>query len=299
MDAWLQEGLRFLMGLRIEAIDQVFHAAGPSCFLLRGLNGSGTLAGSIRPSRDLSGRKYPFFVAAEADPVSVSGMSAQDVPFSLERLFSVSSSLVDDAVDGRLDTGSLDEQLAAHGNRIEPEQRGWQGAAAGKPDVTFGTLCAAIWGSFRDTRKYAAFRNLLDVLVPVRAGGRAIPGYGLQFPLADGELLPLSVGFWLDVCSRLSGDSARNPSVIWNVRSTTSGVKPSLYVIYNRAPASAILQILQHPMDLDNLFRVDSPGAGSAAEMVLSIPERVGRLIETEEMPLHGFAQTLEAACLD
>ena len=113
-------------------------------------------------------------------------------------------------------------------------------------------------------------------------------------PLIEGDLLTASVIFWLEVCTRLLAEPLLTPTLIWNTQAGYDGLSPYLYVNFSRIPASGIIHILQIPMDLESLFRVDTLGSRRAEEIVLSIPEDYGRLIETEEISLRQFLEALD-----
>ncbi|GMQ82912.1 MAG: hypothetical protein BMS9Abin05_2379 [Rhodothermia bacterium] len=293
MDEWIQEGLRFVQSRHVENFEHIYDTAGPSCFLFHNLDGSGPLVGTIRPSRDLSGRKYPFFAALQFEPGGLARIPVSRLVDQFSDLFESTRSMVDDAVEGRVSTADLDEVIHQQAKLIFPSNNGSPDGVTVLDKISFSEFCTKLWDTFQDSRKYVAFKNLLDIFLPLKGRGQPRLGYGLQFPLIEGDLLIASVIFWLEVCLRLIASPDLEPTLIWNIRRGSDGAAPSLYINFSKTPASGIVQILQLSLDLENLFRVDTLGTRDAAEIVLSIPERYGRLIETEEISLLQFLDSL------
>jgi hypothetical protein len=77
------------------------------------------------------------------------------------------------------------------------------------------------------------------------------------------------------------------------MREGFEGRPPSLYVNFSALPASGLLHIFQVPLDLENLFPVESAGSRRASDIALSIPSHYGRLIETESISLLRFLRAL------
>lgn len=294
-DDWIQGGLRLAAAKQYADFERSYDSAGPSCFLYQPSAGSSPLVGAIRPSRDRAGRKYPFFIAAEPQSFDMQGAPTAALPFRFAPLFDNAVSLIDDAIEARITSEQLTDQIQTSSQIELPQQNSSEAYAASLREITFGDFCRKIWGTFFDTRKYAAFKNLLDLLLPLKGKGHPQFSYGLQFPLAEGTLLSASVSFWLEACARLLSLPLVRPTLFWNVRNGTDGSTPSLFVYFSQVPSSAFMHIAQLDIDIDTLYVIDGAGNRNPTELVLSIPEHYGRLIESEGLSLWKVLQGLES----
>jgi len=281
-DDWIQGGLRTAASPQYAEFNQAYASAGTSCFVFRPAGGHGALVGAIRPSRDQAGRNYPFFVATPVDEV------ARLEEYGL--FFDRAAELVSSAVESRLNTEQLNEQL-----QNSPIHMGPGGAGSDLSQVSFGTLCEQLWGSFFDSRKYATFKNLLDLLLPMRGKGQPVFSYGLKFPIADGDLQKTSIRFWLDTCSALLDLPGFKSSMVWNLGDGHGSSDSYLYVYFSRVPATGLFGIAQLDIDVNDLYAIDSLQNRNPAELALSIPEQFGRLIEAENLSLAEVTQGFRA----
>ncbi len=295
LDDWIQHGLRLAAAKKYDDFDRAYDSAGPSCFLFRPSGGFSPLVGAIRPSRDRAGRKYPFFIAAGPESVDRPGAPTAAFPFRFAPLFESAISLIDDAIDARMTTEQLTEQIQARSQILLQHRDNPDAYATELGRISFGDFCTRIWGTFFDTRKYAAFKNLLDLLLPLKGRGHPRFSYGLQFPLAGGNMVNSSVSFWLEACARILSVPQLQPTLIWNIRSGTSGSAPSLFVYFSPVPPSGFMHITQLDVDFDTLYAIDAIGNRNPAELALSIPEQYGRLIESEDISLWDVLLGLEA----
>jgi len=196
-------------------------------------------------------------------------------------------------VEGRLDTDGLDAGMDALDDIVIQPVQGSETADDSFSSTTFRELCRGLWDGFSDTRKYAAFKHLLDALLPERGKGAPSLAYGLQFPVARGPLAETSVLFWLEVTSRLLAQRDLAASLFWSLGASETQAGPSLYVYFDRVPASGFTALLQSHEDVDSLYRIEAVGRENAALMALSIPEQYGRLIENGDLALNEFLTAL------
>ncbi len=110
-DAWVQKGIVEAQKQLGPDLVSAFEKAKTTCFFFDAPNAPHVLAGALRPSRDRTGRRYPFLVAVEVEKQRVEGRRIPGWPDRYERFFRAAAGLVDDAVDGRLDDGDLEEGL--------------------------------------------------------------------------------------------------------------------------------------------------------------------------------------------
>ncbi|MBT8399508.1 MAG: type VI secretion system-associated protein TagF [Rhodothermia bacterium] len=294
IDRWIQSGLIAAQQKNADTLIESYDAAGASNFVFWSDDHANVLVGALRPSRDSSGRRFPFFVATEWAQPNLRLSPIAQLPFSFKSFFDLTSTIVNDVVDGRLQIADLLQQLE---DTTAPIYKGFEPSRAYGDvlqEIGFKEFCEQSWGSFEDVRKYALFKNLFDLLLPLR--GKCPPplGLGIVFPLCeDPRLVRAGVSFWLESCQRITGCPQTYPMLIWSRSGAPFGAAPSLYVNMAKAPASAFLQTLRVPTACDDVFLLEDLGGRSAAEVALSIPALYGSLIESEGLSLLDFVQRL------
>lgn len=293
LDAWIQNGLRTL-GQRIDGgLDGAFDNAGSSGFVLRHLDAPGPVLGTIRPSRDASGRTYPFFVLLQLDDAGADRASSIRMAREHAVFFASSVRAVDAAVSGEMDTSDLDNWMLENAGRFATGSTQTSNGDARFDSIRFSALCERLWGSFESDRKLAVFHNLWSVFEPLRDPDRPMPGYGVQIPLANEELLIPSVAFWLSVCHRLMGRPGPAPSLIWNIHRARNGNPPLLYVNFSKLPSSGMAHILQVDLDLEDVFRTDLTRGRDAADIRSGMDASIIRLVDDDRLTLREVVDSI------
>jgi hypothetical protein len=154
---------------------------------------------------------------------------------------------------------------------------------------TLGTLFGQIWDSFSDTRKYAAFRNLIDLFGPLTGGQQPQFTYALRFPIASGKHAFPSMNFWMELCSIFARTAFTSVSFFCNFDDgdmQQEQTNPFLYVYFGQVPATGMFGLARYLADVESIYAIDSVGNRNPAELVLSIPAAIGRIIEDEHLTL-------------
>jgi type VI secretion system ImpM family protein len=180
LEEWIQVGLAALRdadGPLAEDYDegppvQFLHPAG--------------LAGAMRPSRDASGRRYPFVVFFPWRP----GVDAWLGPLRCARALGDAEAAAEDAP-----RASDLEAIAALLKQIAPAEQ--RDARANYGRFLGAARAAALGGTLEDK-----LARLADACTPIRKAGTTSAGLTLRFPLANAEP-HASACFWLDVLLRL------------------------------------------------------------------------------------------------
>ena len=234
----------------------------------RGAAPTAPLVGALCPSRDRSGRRYPFLVAAEAaGPCSAAEAAGRFGPF-----LDAAAALAADAAAGRVDHYTLVERVAAV-DAVPPSR---SGAALRRPLRAFG---GAVWGDFEDARKYVLFHNLLDVMRGAEDGLRFPLG---ATPAADAEV-------WLALVERLAGGAVSSFALYAGGPVVGS---PNL-LAYTGAPhPCALLHLLVPGTDADGVVELEGRGADGVAA-ALALPPDVGALIEDGDLALGDLVDRL------
>ena len=226
------------------------------------------LVGALCPSRDRSGRRYPFIVAAEAPGLD----SAAEAAGRLEPFLDAAAALAADAAAGGLDHYTLVERVAA----VDAAPPAPRSGALRRPLRAFG---GAVWGDFEDARKYVLFRNLLDVMRGAEDGLRFPLG---ATPAADAEV-------WLALVERLAGGAVSSFALYAGGPVVGS---PNL-LAYTGAPhPCALLHLLVPGTDADGVVELEGRGA-DGVEAALALPPDVGALIEDGDLALADLVDRL------
>ncbi len=291
LDEWLREGL-YLAKTRLGRQFEAAYDSTPSYrFLFAPEESQSNIIGVLRPSRDRSRRTFPFLIAAESEisPSEPSKFAQITVSFAsfLDQADQLSKTIVEGSV-GHREVGDRLEQSGL-ATAAEGSANAYEGFLRG---TTLGTWCQQHWGYFDDSRKYLLFRNLLDLLEPLK--GIVPSGFtlGLKFPLGAESSPELSVAFWMQVCSRLLGISISTPVCFWTAGGpeTTRGF---LIVFFGLPPARALADLLPVESPGDYVCDLETMNDTSAAEAVLAIPSSIGALLESEHLSLRDFLSGL------
>lgn len=236
LDAWLQRGVLHAQRAAGRALDQASDEAPATAFVFDPPAGAHILAGALRPSRDLSGRRFPFVVAVEVPRNRVEGRRLPCWPARYQAFFAEAVALVTDAVGDALPPDALPERLRQLRARfdatsflVDYEYRLRQQAAAAVWD--------RIWGGRVDGRPDAVLHWLAGAFR--RAGGRP-PAEPLRLPLpvAPDPLAPMlgnATSFWLEAYWRHLGRPPDRACFFWQTSAEAPG---HLFIAADVPPAA-------------------------------------------------------------
>lgn len=288
MDEWFQKGL-FMARTQLRGnLDSAYDTAGAYAFHFD--TGTGALVGVLRPSRDRVGRKFPFLVAKEME--SLSGTDLSTVPVRFNDFCNQASSLVREATAGQVDYHRLSEHVNSLNLRIGIEDEASIVQYLRQTSLT--SFWTRLWGHPQDTRKYLVFKNLLDILAPLRNGIPAGYPLALRFPLVqDGQSRAYDVYAWLEICFRLLGHREIQPSFFWSRSEPDSTNRPQLLLTLRTPSPKALSLLLADDLGNDVLCDLEHLGEQSAANAALSIPAQYGALLEDEHISVWEFIERL------
>ncbi|WP_420457113.1 type VI secretion system-associated protein TagF [Rubrivirga sp.] len=266
-DEWV--GRAVFEGRRRPGFDPAYDAGAMVRFVYAPPRAAVPLVGALCPSRDRSGRRYPFIVAAEAPGLT----AASDVPARLAPFLDAAAAVASDAAAGRLDHYALVERLVEVD--AAPALPAGQGLAR-----RLGAFGGDLWGDFDDARKYVLFRNLHDVM----RGDED----GLRFPLGTAPAADAHV--WLAVVERLAEVS---PSVFAVYEGGPAVGSPNLLAYTGPPHANALLHLFVPGSDADGVVELEGRGAEDGARAALALPATLGTLIEDGSLPLRDFLARL------
>ena len=251
------------------------------------------LLGVLRPSRDKSGRTYPFLVTCELPADALMVRHLPHLPVRATSFYKAAEAVVARATAGDIPY----EEIPTVVEEMEPK-------VALRPTVprehrrylkneTLGTYLEAIFGHFDGSEKYRLFSNLLDVLLPLQNGTPIHLNYGLEFPLHPNSERRIDVAsFWLDLVLRILDYPPIHPSVFWT--EPEDKAESSRMDLFLDAPEpTSLFGILAPSRANGQLYLLRVEGEKSPADAALSIPERYGTLLDNEQIRLWDFLRRL------
>ena len=299
LERWFQEGLYNLQArLRQHSLNGAYDHAPTLRYIFCPTASSTLLLGALCMSRDESGRRYPFTVASEVDRNHLPLRHISLLPLFEATFLKEASGLVKEAARGALLRETLPERLGALASSACGDiSRGDMAAMASAEetleryfqDTTFRAFAERIWGDFEDSRKYLVLRNLLVALKPVR---RAVPArfsLGLRFPLGGRETAAQDASFWIKLSLRVLEATNATPTFFWNDAVDGAKNAGTLLLFFRPPPPRAFTQLLPVRLQSDNICELERAGREDAARVVLSLPDRYGRLLESETVTLQAF----------
>lgn len=255
LDRWAGSGVELLA--QDPDWKQLYDTAAPLHFAFLGSRSRLAVAGHFHPSRDATGRRFPFLAASRLEvsqPLAFIGRS----PLALARLWAGLARLSRQAVQAD-DAGDALRELTE--SRIEVN---------GDPAVY-----AAPFNDFLDMQDIGTLQALLRdsgharlqlrwtlpalglLLQPLLSGGATQIDKALSLPLPrDALYRPLVAAFWLDL---LAGFTARADFeiAVLVVEGRPAGGAPQLVVGFNGADGRLLQAVLDPRIAAEQIIRVD------------------------------------------
>lgn len=289
-DEWVQQGIVEARRQLGPGLDAAFEAAGAWCFFVEVPNTPHALVGALRPSRDRSGRRYPFLVAVEVEKRQLDGRRIPSWPDRYDTFYRTAAALVDDAVDGRLASDALGPALqrlrAVYDRTPFPVDYEFRLRQATSRD-----LWARTWGDAEDGRKYVVVKNLTEALGRPSHGRSAKLTAALHFPLPQPPC-GLDVSFWLEACWRLLGTTPDAPACFWSLASDREA---GLLVASAPLPPGVFVHLLAADRRDGAVRSLADADGQPAALAALALPARYGTLLEDDGVSLHTFLHRMSS----
>lgn len=208
------------------------------------------LTGVMSPSRDQSGRLFPFSVFAQAR--STGGSYPAPLPALLDPFLRRASALT--STEWK-DLPSLQGAVASVGQSsgVEPPPLATDALLA---HVTLGSFARSLSGDGAESPAVRVAANLLEVAH--RTG--SVPSYGLRFRLPqDPDAWMPAFVFWLELCRVVFRGASRPPFLLWN---EPSKERPEVLDLYYQPPGPiAFLHLLEPALDSETLYPVEQAEA--------------------------------------
>ena len=291
-DEWVQKGLYQARQQRRRELEAVYDDAPAIRFVFNAQGGTHPLLGTMKPSRDRSGRTYPFTVSVEAaHALDADGL--RYAPVQARALFDDADQIVQAATAGTLShrdvidrVRQLEPSLSVSATRPSAYDRYLQ-------EQTMASFWTQLFGHFGDGRKYRLIDNMLTILNPLRGRPATPLAYGLQFPLGSEESSTYNVCFWLELCMQLLDHPSVEPTIFWQEEAPQASASPFLLLFMQPPRPRVFFQLLNATAEDDNICNLARMGDQSGAEAALSIPTQYGEMLEDETLSLHDFLHRL------
>lgn len=253
LERWLQEGVNLTHARYGDRADAMLRAMPRVRFHFWRNSPEHGLTGVMGPSRDQSGRLFPFAVYAHARSSGAgypAPLAALLDPF-LRRASAVTLSAWTDMPSLSAAVSSL-----AQPSPLDPPAIA---AEVVLDSVSLGAFAASLSGSGAVNPAIRVATNLLEV-----AHRTAVPVYGLRFRLPEGvEAWGPALIFWLELCRAIFRNVGRPPFLLWNEPS--EGRVEVLDVYYQPPGPLAFLHLLDPTLDSEGLYPVEAEEARTLA----------------------------------
>jgi len=251
MDDWLRQGMFHARTQLSGEWDRAFTSGPAHAFVFAPESAGRFMVGHIRPSHDKSNRRYPFFISLLVDRARFGDDKAFLVPVVFREFLEAADGLVSKALDG-MEFPLLVEatervrvplalDLEAVSRRHETYLR----------ETRLEQLFASTLGEGAGKRKYLLFKNLMEILVPLRRYGLSRFTMGLRFPAAgtDDEVAH-QASFWVQLAARIAGAGGVQPVLFWTAR----GDAARSVLMFLRPPSARyFLQLLRPDLPSDGI----------------------------------------------
>jgi len=261
-DQWLQQGMYHARNELRGDWESSYRDAPAYQFVFFPENSESLLLGVLHPSHDRSERTYPFIVCLQIDR-RLSTNRLPLIPMLFESFLDGATQLVEDARQNL----SL-QQIAERTEALRaPVDRDYAGVvreyetslAAMSPDG----LRECLWPSNGNERASRVFKNLIDILVPLRGHNAARLALGLRFPLpSDVARRSFTASFWLLAACASMGVNWPRPFFFWTAPSSRLQSAAAFLFLFLRQPsATSVLSMLRPDLVSDAICAVDVDGA--------------------------------------
>jgi type VI secretion system ImpM family protein len=293
LDDWLQRGLHHAKTRQPRAFERAFDDALACCFFFSPREVPGALIGVMQPSRDRSGRRYPFLIALDAGGRQFRARQLAHVPVQMGAFFERAHTLAQRVVNGDLQADDLLDRLdaATLSNRSDTAPvRDYKRYLRQTP---LKRLWEQLWVHPDGARKHLLIKKLIDVLQPFREHLPARLSYGLQFPLGDEHPAgPYTTSFWWETCFRLLGFPDTTPTCFWPAPSEDPpSRRPAMLFFLRPPPVGAFASLFADEQDSDAVYPLDGqadPGGASPA-----LPDSYEDLLDDDQRTLWSFLRRL------
>ena len=217
IDQWFQEGMSSLRLQVGDGWESVFDRAVPVFFVYRDRDASSALVGVSRPSRDQTGRRYPFSIFSHVQ-LGRNGKEFHVLPMAYARFLKAARRMLEtdcaDGIDNAKAARVMNLASTLPQNLVEFETKFNHFVG----QTTMESFWQTLFPEFHDQRKYLVIKNLFSALVPRRGQDSSRFTFSLHLPTAAGmDAVVEQIGVWCSLCrGALGGKGLEQASVFWH-----------------------------------------------------------------------------------
>jgi type VI secretion system protein ImpM len=284
-EKWIQEGIYYSQKIIGQDWNSAFQESPPYHFVFYPEEAGHILVGMFIPSRDKSGRRYPFVLSFKLDRRSQPDDTVHLLPLRFAPYFK-------DAIRclARLPEESDLHCIVAHARELESHLTRNLSVADGEFDrylqgTGLETFWQAVLGDPRDPRRFLILKNMSEILMPLRTDNPQRLSLGLRFPLGnDTGQIEFVLGFWICTVRHLLGNPSLQPTYFWGGDARYGG---SYLFLFLRAPMSKHYSSLILPeAENDSMCKLEREGIGKLDDAPRSLEGRVRSLLEDPDASL-------------
>jgi len=290
LDDWIHEGVAQMNVQGGDNWETRFDAAGSKNFMYHTDDPSKLLVGVFAPSRDKSGRRYPFSLFANASP-GKNGRQVHLIPEAYSVFLKATARLLSnlDTVAGELRSGKVSGFATTLPQSLFEYDRRFSRLLELQKMADFWSETI---GDFSNPAKYLVMKNLLSTLMPLRGKDLRKFELCLALPLSA---YPAAQGFqitvWLTLCRAILKHLANSIVAFWDVRQDEGLAR--LYLFF-RPPGPRYLSCLFDPQSAgDLIWDMATLGADKAADVKGKLPGDIVTLLDNAELPIGSFLEAL------
>jgi type VI secretion system ImpM family protein len=282
-DQWLQQGIYHARTELRSEWESSYRQAPAYQFAFFPENSESLLLGVLHPSHDRSERHYPFIVCLQIDR-RLSANHLPLIPMLYASFLDGANRLVDDAKQN-MSLQQVAERTEALCVAVDRDY----GAIARQYETSLAAMSPdglreRLWPSNGNERASRVFKNLLDILVPLRGHNAARLALGLRFPLPLDEARRSFIAtFWLLAACASIGVNWPRPFFFWTAPSSGTPAPAHLFLFFRQPSAASMLSLLRPDLETDAICAVDIDGAGDAR---VSLPTRLAATVSARNMNL-------------
>jgi type VI secretion system ImpM family protein len=295
-DQWLQQGLYHARQQLGRAWEESFRRAPSYHFLYSPENSEGFLLGVLRPSVDRGERCFPFTVALRLDrrfPADLLPLA----PVVFESFLGEASRFVQNA--GRMSLQEIGQATERLDVSVEREHRELvAGYAAHLRTTTVSSVRERLWTGERE-RVFLVFRNLLEVLRPVRGRNASRLALGLRFPI-DAAHAARDVSLWTEAALRVMSATGARPFLFWTAPPPPTPAAAlmhtpaaTLFLFLRQPTARSIMHFLRPDLASDFICALDTDGLQEVSRARAALPTAFANSLAAGDMTLAQLLDTL------
>ena len=288
-DKWLQNGLQFARIKLTANFNSEYSSADLVQFIFPIQTTGNSLLGTLIPSNDKSGRKYPFNISTPIGNDTDSDF-AHFLPLAFEEYFSNSEQIITQLND----IEKIDDIISAIENQFNQTEVNVSHKKLQYQEYLNITTTHKLWnrlfGNFDDERKYLLLYNLTEILLPLQNKPLNNFTLGLKIPIvSENEFMYSNISFWIDVCLTLIGNKKVKPFLFWLKNSNT--LEHNLILFLSQPPNENFVHLIDQSFLMDNICLTEKEG--NIDNCLEQMDEKYKKLLEQKDLSLNQFLQSI------